>query len=92
MQPEYGVQLQAFPSHLFALLNEGSEVICAADVRLEEDGLFSELYLDSPIEHALGMAPNPTIARANCSRLRSSQAAPLARPCNSSNHWECSAS
>jgi hypothetical protein len=60
---EYGAKLQTFPSRLFALKNEGSQIICAAGVRLQEDGFFSELYLDSPIEQALGTASNRTIAR-----------------------------
>jgi hypothetical protein len=60
---EYGAQLQTFPSRLFALMNERAEIICAAGVRFQEDGFFSELYLDSPIEQALGMASKRTITR-----------------------------
>src|ERR1700730_12122614 len=60
---EYGAQLQNFPSRLFALTNERGEIMCAAGVRLQEDGFFSELYLDSPIEQALRTASNRTIAR-----------------------------
>ena len=89
---EYGAQLQTFPSRLFALTNEGSEIICAAGVRLQEDGFFSELYLDSPIEQVLGTASNRTIAPAKSSKSRLSQAEPLARQCNSSSHSDSSAS
>ncbi len=60
---EYGAQLQTFPSRVFALLNDRGEIICAAGVRLQDDGFFSERYLDSPIEQALGAASNRTIAR-----------------------------
>ena len=60
---EYGAQLQTFPSRLFAFMNERTEIICAAGVRLHQDGFFSELYLDSPIEQALGTASNRIIAR-----------------------------
>jgi len=60
---EYGAQLQTFPSRLFGLMNERSEIICAAGVRLQEDGFFSELYLNSPIERALGTASKRTITR-----------------------------
>jgi hypothetical protein len=60
---EYGAQLQTFPCRLFALMNERAEIICAAGVRLQEDGFFSELYLDSPIEQALGTASKRTITR-----------------------------
>jgi hypothetical protein len=60
---EYGAQLQTFPPRLFALMNERAEIMCAAGVRLQEDGFFSELYLNSPIEQALGTASKRTIAR-----------------------------
>ena len=60
---EYGAQLQTFPSRLVVLMNERAEIICAAGVRLQEDGFFSELYLDSPIEQALGTASKRTIIR-----------------------------
>jgi hypothetical protein len=60
---EYGAQLQTFPSRLFALTNAGSEIICAAGVRLQEDGFFSEHYLNSPIEQALSTASERIITR-----------------------------
>jgi hypothetical protein len=60
---QYGAQLQAFPSRIFALVNNSEEIICAAGVRLQDDGFFSERYLDLPIEHALGAASTRTIAR-----------------------------
>jgi hypothetical protein len=60
---EYGARLQTFPSRLFALVNERAEIICAAGVRLQEDGFFSEFYLNSPIEQALGAASRRTITR-----------------------------
>jgi hypothetical protein len=60
---EYGAQLQTFPSRIFALLNDGDEIVCAAGVRFQDEGFFSERYLDSPIEQALGAASKRTIAR-----------------------------
>jgi hypothetical protein len=60
---EYGAQLQSFPSRIFALLNGYDEIACAAGVRFQDDGFFSERYLDSPIEQALGVASRRTIAR-----------------------------
>ena len=60
---EYGAQLQSFPSRIFALLNDYDEIACAAGVRFQDDGFFSERYLDSPIEQALGVASRRTIAR-----------------------------
>jgi len=61
---EYGAQLQSFPSRIFALLSDRGEIACAAGVRFQDDGFFSERYLDSPIEQALGVASRRTIARA----------------------------
>jgi hypothetical protein len=60
---EYGAQLQTFPSRILAHLNDRGEIVCAAGVRLRDDGFFSERYLDSPIEQALGAASNRTIGR-----------------------------
>lgn len=61
---EYGAQPQSFPSRIFALLNDRDEIACAAGVRLQDDGFFSERYLDSPIEQALGVVSKRAIARA----------------------------
>jgi hypothetical protein len=60
---EFGAVLQAFPSRIFALRNECDEIVCAAGVRLEDDGFFSERYLDLPIEQALGAASKREISR-----------------------------
>jgi hypothetical protein len=60
---EYGAQIQIFPSRIFALLNGRDEVACAAGVRFQDDGFFSELYLDLPIEQALKVASKRSIAR-----------------------------
>jgi hypothetical protein len=59
----YGAQLQAFPSRIFAVLNDRAKIICAAGIRLQDDGFFSERYLDSPIEQALSVASKQAIAR-----------------------------
>src|ERR1700686_4342605 len=61
---EYGAQLQSFPSRIFAILNDRDEIACAAGVRFQDDGFFSERYLDLPIEQALGVASKRAIARA----------------------------
>ena len=60
---EYGALIQTFPSRIFAFLNDYREVVCAAGFRSQGDGFFSERYLDSPIEQALGAASKRTIAR-----------------------------
>jgi hypothetical protein len=60
---EYGAELQAFPSRIFALRDDSGEIVCAAGVRLQHDGFFSEHYLDFPIEQALGAASTRAISR-----------------------------
>lgn len=60
---EYGAELQMFPSRILALLSQRGEIVCAAGVRLQDDGFFSERYLDSPIEQALGGASTRPISR-----------------------------
>jgi Thermostable hemolysin len=47
-----------------AFLPDRGEIACAAGVRFQDDGFFSERYLDSPIEQALAVASRRTIARA----------------------------
>lgn len=60
---QYGALLQTFPSRIFALLNDSRQIVCAAGVRSQDDGFFSERYLDSPIEQALSAASKRTIGR-----------------------------
>lgn len=60
---EYGALLQTFPSRIFTLLNDRGEIVCAAGFRSQGDGFFSERYLDSPIEEALGVLSKRRIAR-----------------------------
>src|SRR5487761_1907234 len=60
---EYGALLQTFPSRIFTLLNDRGEIACAAGFRSQGDGFFSERYLDSPIEQALGVLSKRRIAR-----------------------------
>ena len=60
---QYGAQLEGFPSRIFAVLNDKDKIVCAAGVRLQEDGFFSERYLDSPIQQVLGVTSKRTIAR-----------------------------
>jgi len=60
---EYGADLRDFPSRIFAILNDSDEIACAAGVRLQGDGFFSERYLDLPVEQALGAASTRKISR-----------------------------
>jgi hypothetical protein len=60
---EYSAKLQTFPSRIFALLNDNDDVACAAGLRFQDDGFFSEAYLDFPIEQVLRELSGRTIAR-----------------------------
>ncbi len=42
-----------FPSTLLALLDDDGRPICAAGLRTADEGFFSEVYLDAPIEQVL---------------------------------------
>lgn len=46
----YEARLDAFPTRLFAVLRNDGAPLAAAGLRLQEDGFFSEAYLDAPIE------------------------------------------
>ena len=50
---QYGAQLESFPNLLVALVDDEGEVSCAAGLRFEADGFFSEIYLDNSIENKL---------------------------------------
>ncbi len=60
---EYGAELRTFPSRIFGVLNDDGEIACAAGVRAEDDGFFSERYLDLPIEQVLSAASTRAISR-----------------------------
>ena len=60
---EYGAQIRSFPIHIVALQNDRGEIVCAAGVRFQDDGFFSERYLDLPIEEALGLATKRAVVR-----------------------------
>lgn len=60
---EFGAKIQTFPSRIFALVNDPDKIVCAAGFRSQDDGFFSEIYLDSPIEQVLGAMSKRTIAR-----------------------------
>jgi len=60
---EYGATIRAFPARIFAAVDDRSEIVCAAGLRLYDDGFFSELYLNSPIEQVLGVVSRRPVAR-----------------------------
>ena len=59
----FGARGMAFPRRLIALLDTSGHPVCAAGVRTPAEGFFSEVYLDSPIEHILGEEIGKPIAR-----------------------------
>lgn len=49
----FGARLENFPNLLVALVDKKGTIACAAGLRFEEDGFFSEIYLDTTIEKKL---------------------------------------
>jgi hypothetical protein len=60
---EYGARVPAFPNRLVARLDGAGQPEAVAGLRFAEDGLFSEIYLDAPVEEALGNAIGRPVAR-----------------------------
>jgi hypothetical protein len=60
----YGAKLpDLFPSRLMAHVDEQGGIICAAGVRTERDGFFSEVYLDTPVDQILSATSGRKIRR-----------------------------
>ena len=59
----YGAKLDTFPSRIMAHFEADGAISCAAGVRTEHDGFFSEAYLDSPVEEVLSISSGETIRR-----------------------------
>jgi len=49
----FGARLETFPVRIIALLDNRDEPLCAAGLRLVDDGFFSERYLDAPVEEVV---------------------------------------
>ena len=60
---QYQASIDAFPSQIIALVNQDDEIFCAAGLRTEGDGFFSERYLDAPIETVLREASGDRVLR-----------------------------
>ncbi len=52
-EEEYGAKLSAFPRNLFVAIDSQGDILSAAGFRTDDDGFFSERYLDEPVETAL---------------------------------------
>jgi Thermostable hemolysin len=59
----FGARKLMFPSTLLALLDENERPICAAGLRTADDGFFSEIYLDAPIEQVLSRYSATAVCR-----------------------------
>lgn len=62
-QAEYGAQVPVFPHSLLARLDRDGQPEAVTGLRFAEDGLFSEAYLDAPVEVVLGAAMGRAVNR-----------------------------
>lgn len=63
----YAAELTSFPNRILARFDRQGTVLCAAGLRSEADGFFSEHYLDQPIELALAdIVGHPVARRSVC--------------------------
>lgn len=60
----YAADLTTFPKRILARFDRQGTVLCAAGLRSETDGFFSEYYLNQPIEAALADIVGHPVARA----------------------------
>ena len=59
----FGVRDLVLPNNLIAWLDRDGALSCAAGLRVADDGFFSEIYLDAPIEQVLSVLSGRTVAR-----------------------------
>lgn len=80
---EYGAHVPHFPDHLVATLDPAGQPQAVAGLRFAENGLFSDAYLDGPVEDVLGRALGRAVSRrqivefSSLAALRSGAALPL---------------
>lgn len=58
----YGAELQAFPPRIMAATGRDGDIICAAGMRVSEDGFFSDIYLDQGCASAIASAAAEPVA------------------------------
>jgi len=66
---EYGARLADFPNTLVALFDEDGFPVCAAGLRVEVDGFFSERYLDDALEATLSRIWKRPVYRENIAEI-----------------------
>jgi len=59
----YGALIEAFPPLLVAALNAHGQPLCAAGLRNQRTGFFSECYLDAPVEASISTVAGAPVAR-----------------------------
>lgn len=62
---EYGANIQTFANRLLCRRNAAGDILCAAGLRLAEEGFFSERYLNAPVEADLSRATGRRLRRAD---------------------------
>ncbi|MFC3676240.1 thermostable hemolysin [Ferrovibrio xuzhouensis] len=60
---EYGAMVSRFPDIMVAVLDDSDHPVCAASLRNHAGGLFSEQYLDEPVEAAIAAASGQSVRR-----------------------------
>lgn len=59
----YGARLGSFPPLLVAALDARDRPLCAAGLRTQHTGFFSECYLDAPVETSISTMAGEPVAR-----------------------------
>jgi len=60
---EYGAEIKKFPSRIIASLDLFDQISCAAGIRSDDDGFFSESYLSIPVEETLSQIVSREVLR-----------------------------
>lgn len=68
---EYGAVVRQFPELMIAVVDGHGQAQCAAALRDQESGFFSEQYLDQPIESVIALAAAQPVTRSGIVELSS---------------------
>jgi hypothetical protein len=59
----YGAEIASFPTLLAVSTDDRGRVVCASGLRTPAEGFFSEVYLASPVEEAIGSSTIRSVER-----------------------------
>ena len=59
----YGARIDSFPPLMAAVLGDDGRALCAAGLRTDGSGFFSECYLDVPVEVGIASAAREPVSR-----------------------------